>query len=210
MPDAVPLPDASLLMPSFVDQPDSVALHKEDSPDAVCNASPACEADFETVEQEIDRLPKDWMRRYMREAMRCGSAAEARAAVGGISASSVAKACDQCPDFARLHKEALEHRHGRVDAAVYRGAVDGDRVPFNTRDGVQWYEKRDTKAAELWMRRHGLLAADQVQHTHTGRVEVVDDARMADVLAGVARLLFRPGTMKQVEGKVVSETDKKA
>ena len=78
-------------------------------------------------------------------------------------------------------------------------------MPFNTKDGIEWYKRRSDKAGELWMKRHGLMAADQVQHTHSGRVEMVDDSQLNAVLAGVAAKLFG-AQPKAIPGKVVEES----
>lgn len=169
--------------------------------------------DDETVESVILRFPKQWMRVYIRELMRCGSPSEARALAsvsgGGISVAWVAKHERDYPEFARMAKEAMQSRHERVDHAVYRGATEGDEVPLVSQGAViDTYKKRDTKAAIAYYQRHGLLAAQQVSVSHTGRVEVLDDAKVASALENVAKLLFgQPAPMKQA--KVVSESDKK-
>lgn len=169
--------------------------------------SPARDDEPETTEDLILRLPKKWMQRYMRELWECGSVAEARDAVGSISHSSVYRAIAECPAFAALHQDALAARHDRVDGHVYRGATQGDEVPLVSQGAIVGsYKKRDTKAGELWYRRHGLLAADKATVTHQGHVTTPDSDLPAQLLK-VAEMLFGGSEPKVIEGKVV-EPDK--
>lgn len=197
-----------------------MGLHLEDR-SATPNASlGASERDVEadapvTLETAILALPAHWMRVYVRALYDVGDPVEARkvvkASIGTVLPGTVTRFARECPAFGELITEHQKAQNEAVDAAVYRGATEGDLMPI-AHQGVitDTYRRRDTKAAIAHYQRHGLLASQQVQHTHTGRVEMVDDARMAGVLENVARLLFGgPAPVKEIGGKVVSESDKK-
>lgn len=188
------------------------ALDARDTSVAPQIKSPAHEVvdeDIETQSQIIARLPKTWMRVYIAELLRCGSMAEAREMAGGVGASSVDAACRKHPDLARLHAEATAARHERVDTALYRGATEGDEVPLVSQGAVvSSYRKRDTKAAEVYYRRHGLLADTKATVTHQGHVTTPDSDLPAQ-LRKVAEMLFGGQEPKAIEGKVVSEPDTK-
>lgn len=187
-----------------------VGLVTEDTIAAISGRSPERRCDDEapeTTEDIILRLPSRWMQRYIREMLACGLPAEARSRAGGISPSIVAKALAEHPSMAALHAQSIADRHERVDAAVYRGATEGDDVPVVSQgEVVTTVKKRCVKSGELYYKRHGLMAADQVNVTHNGRVELVDESQMAEMLRDVALLLH--GQPKRIEGKVVSESDK--
>lgn len=180
----------------------TVAEISDQSPQRGCDDEAA-----ETTEDIILRLPSRWMQRYIREMMACGLPSEARSRAGGLSVTVVAKALAEHPSMAALHAQAIADRHERVDAAVYRGATEGDDVPVVSQgEVISTVKKRCVKSGELYYKRHGLMAADQVNVTHASRVEIADESQMADMLRDVALLLH--GQPRRIEGKVVSESDR--
>jgi hypothetical protein len=156
----------------------------------------------------IQALPKRWLRLYMTALYETGNPPEAREIAGGVSKASVEKACMDYPEFGALHKEAMDARHERVDACLLKVSLEGDTIPvFQQGEEVGSYQKANPKAIETYYKRHGLLAADQVNVTHGGRVDTVTDAQIPEMLVSVAKLLF--GQRQPVKTlKVVSESDK--
>jgi hypothetical protein len=183
------------------------------------SCSRACDAeDFEeqpeTVIDQIARLPKRWMQRYAAALFKVGGIASlARKAIrpecGGISIDSVRKAAANCPEFAGLIAAAQLDGQQTVDAAVYTGATVGDDVPvYQQGEYIATKKVRSDKAAELFYKKNGLMADQNVNVLHTGRIELVDESQMADMLREVALLLH--GQPKQATGRVVSEREREA
>lgn len=180
-------------------------------------SGPVCipEDEPESLQARILRLPAVWQRLYIAELFRTGSPAESRLMAKphdmGVSVDTVRKAIASNPLFSSLAKDAMEARHERVDLAIYKGATEGDSVPLVSQGQIVGdYKKRDTKAGELYMKRHGLMADQQGNLTVTmqGKVEVAQESDLAALLSGVAQHLFGAG-QPVIEAEAVSETDKK-
>ena len=190
---------------------DPLVIQETSSTSEAQLGAPASLDEPPTLETAILALPALWMRVYVEALYLAGDPVKARAAVkakiGTVLPSTVSRFQRECPAFGQLCADHEQIQHQTLDAYVYRGGTEGDLTPFNTKEGIEWYRRRSDKAAETYYKRHGLMAADQVQHTHTGRVELAQDSALPGMLADVARLLFPPA--KQIEGKVVSESDTK-
>lgn len=164
----------------------------------------------ETVADQIARLPKRWMQCYAGTLFKVGGIASlARKAIrpecGGISIDSVRKAAANCPEFAALIAAAQLDGQQTVDAAVYTGATVGDDVPvYQQGEYVATKKVRSDKAAELFYKKNGLMADQQVNVTHTGHVTTPDEALPAQLLR-VAEMLFggQEPTLDATTGKLV-------
>ena len=169
----------------------------------------------ETRGMVIARLPARWMRLYITELFASGSPSAARLfakpADGGVSQSTVNKALAMEPDFAILHRQAIEAVHERVDHAVYKGATEGDEVPYVVQGVVHHYKRRSDRAAEVHYKRHGLLASQQstLTVTHQGKVEMSHDEQLGQIMDQVAQGLFLgAGAGPVIDAEVVSDSDK--
>lgn len=174
----------------------------------------AREDEVPTLLAAVSRLPLKWQRVYIIALHEHGDPTTARrvasATCGLVTPSLVAKASRECAEFAAMILDHGQIQHESVFSAIYRGATEGDRIPYSTKDGVQWYNRRSDRAGEIWLKAHGLMADQQssLHVTHSGKVDVQHDDQLGGVLADIAGELFGRTEPRAIEGKVVSEPDK--
>lgn len=164
-----------------------------------------------TLEDALLALPSHWMRVYVRELYRTADPGMARrcveATVGTLLPRTLERKLREVPEFGLLVSEHAKVAHENVFSAIYRGATQGHAMPLVSQGKIVGsYDKPDTRAQELWLKAHGLMADQKssLTITHQGKVEMSHDEQLGGILDMVTQGLFL-GAGPVIEAEIVKD-----